>query len=502
MRALVMAAAFVALGSPAPAQTPAAALRPLVIPFEHASRDPQSHWLSEAVAVILTDDLVALGAPAITRDDRLRAVERLRVPPVAALSHATVIRLGQLVGAGEVILGSIEVSDQWIEIRARQLRIESGRLLPDIVERVPRADLFGALGRIARRIGPASTVTPEQMERSHPPLAAMEQYVRGLIAQAPTAQIGFLTQALKLAPSFQRTRLELWRIHTDQDEHTQALAAVRDVPSDHRLARQARFLAALSMLQLGQAQEAFDTLTALNTAAPDSALFNNLGVVQLRRGAKAAGGSPIWFFSEAARLDAADPDLFFNLGYAYWFERDAQAAMYWLREAVRRNPADHAAHYVLGVALQAAGNAAEAAREKELATRLSSDYEELEARQPNAVPRGLERLKTDLDMPSALRVENVLVQAEQRDLRELAAFHLEAGTRAYEAGRDADAIGELRRAVYLSPYHAEAHLLLGRAYLRSGRVADAVDAFKIAVWSEDSPAARAALAEAESKVAK
>ena len=56
--------------------------------------------------------------------------------------------------------------------------------------------------------------------------------------------------------------------------------------------------------------------------------------------------------------------------------------------------------------------------------------------------------------------------------------------------------------MYLSPYHAEAHLLLGRAYLRSGRVADAVDAFKIAVWSEDSPAARAALAEAESKVAK
>jgi len=83
-----------------------------------------------------------------------------------------------------------------------------------------------------------------------------------------------------------------------------------------------------------------------------------------------------------------------------------------------------------------------------------------------------------------------------------AAFPSEAGTRAYEAGRDADAIGELRRAVYLSPYHAEAHLLLGRAYLRSGRVADAVDAFKIAVWSEDSPAARAALAEAESKVAK
>ena len=35
-------------------------------------------------------------------------------------------------------------------------------------------------------------------------------------------------------------------------------------------------------------------------------------------------------------------------------------------------PADDEAHYVLGVALQAAGNAAEAAREKELAQQLGA----------------------------------------------------------------------------------------------------------------------------------
>ena len=52
-----------------------------------------------------------------------------------------------------------------------------------------------------------------------------------------------------------------------------------------------------------------------------------------------------------------------------------QAAIYWLREAVRSNPADGEAHFVLGAALAAAGNAAEAAREKELARRLSSTYE-------------------------------------------------------------------------------------------------------------------------------
>jgi Tfp pilus assembly protein PilF len=48
----------------------------------------------------------------------------------------------------------------------------------------------------------------------------------------------------------------------------------------------------------------------------------------------------------------------------------------------------------------------------------------------------------------------------------------------------------------LSPYLAEAHLLLGRLYLRGGRPSEAVEALKIALWSEESVAAHLALAEA------
>ncbi len=50
--------------------------------------------------------------------------------------------------------------------------------------------------------------------------------------------------------------------------------------------------------------------------------------------------------------------------------------------------------------------------------------------------------------------------------------------------------------MYLSPYQAEAHLLIGRIHLRAGRVPEAVAAFKIALWSEESAAGHAALGEA------
>jgi len=78
----------------------------------------------------------------------------------------------------------------------------------------------------------------------------------------------------------------------------------------------------------------------------------------------------------------------------------------------------------------------------------------------------------------------------------VAAFHLESGRRLFQAERDADAIAELRRAIYLSPYDREAHLLLGRLYLRGGQVADAIDELKISIWSDDRADARVTLAQA------
>ena len=474
------------------------AQRQLVVPFENVSKEAQSYWLSEASASILTDDLIALGAPTITREDRVRAFDRLRVPVSATLSHATVIRLGQLVGATTAVVGSVQVKGQDLIVRARSIRIDAGRMAPEIVESGPLAEIFAIYGRVARRLAPASKVTAEVMEQGHPPIAAFEQYIKGLLAHAPASKISFLAQALRVEPSFHRVRLELWNAYTDLSEHQQALAAVRDVPAAHRLSRQARFLGAVSMVHLAQYQPAFTALRELNAVRADPAILNNLGVVQLRRPTGPPGENAIAYFRAATQADDSDADLFFNLGYAYWLQKDVTSAVQWLREAVRRNPADDAAHYVLGVALQAGGSATEAAREKELARRLSSDYAEWEAKQGgrNDVPRGLERIKTDVDVPAALRLESAIVAVEQRDQRDLARFHFEAGQRAYQAERDGEAISALRRAVYLAPYDAAAHMLLGRVYLRGGRSDEAIDEFKIAIWSDDTVGAHLALAEA------
>ena len=81
----------------------------------------------------------------------------------------------------------------------------------------------------------------------------------------------------------------------------------------------------------------------------------------------------------------------------------------------------------------------------------------------------------------------------QRDQQETAAFHLARARPLVDQRRDTEAIEALRRAIYLSPYADEPHLLLGTLYRRGGRLQEAIDAFKIAIWSRETAAAHVAL---------
>jgi len=471
----------------------------LVIPFENGTREPRLYWLAEASAVLLTDDLSALGAPVLSRDDRLQAFEQLRVPPVATLSEATIIRVGRVVGAAQVVVGTYSVLGETISVRVRAIRLDSGRISAEVVEGGPLVELFGVFARVARRLVPESVVSIEDMERGHPPLAAFEQFVKGVLAENPATQTAFLKESLRLAPDFHRSRIALWHVLTDQGDHQQALDIVRVVPPGDPQSRNARFLGSVSLIELARNAEAVTVLTELQRDKPDAAILNNLGVAQLRRPpASTVGATPVSYFRQAVSLSPDDANLAFNLGYASWLARDVPGAITWLRESVRRNTADDAAHYVLGVGLQAAGNVAEGQREKDLAKRLSSTYVEWDARPSNtpAIPPALERIEMTLDAGTSPRIEEALAAAGQRDQREQAVFHLDAGRRLVEEGRDAEAIGELRRTIYLTPYDREAHLLLGRAYLRTGGAQEAIDELKISIWSDDRIDAHLLLADA------
>jgi len=104
---------------------PAPPPRILVAPFEAPARDGRTYWLGEAVAVLIAEDVNARKLGAITRAARERAYEQLHLPANAVLTRATVIKVGQLAGATQVIVGDVQVDGDTLTIRARPIRIDS-----------------------------------------------------------------------------------------------------------------------------------------------------------------------------------------------------------------------------------------------------------------------------------------------------------------------------------------------------------------------------------------
>ncbi|HVB37725.1 MAG TPA: tetratricopeptide repeat protein, partial [Vicinamibacterales bacterium] len=358
--AVLLTLAFIALPARRGAAQgpPARCERVLVLPFQDLHHVGRIYWLTEAAAVLLTDDFHQSGFPVVTREDRRRAFDRLQIPVDTALTDATAIRIARLVGASQVVLGTLSLDTRAghgdeLVAHARRIRIDAGRLDAPVVDRAPLRDLFTLFARLTRRLAPAATATEQQLAAGHPPLVAFEDYVKGLLAQNPATQARYLRSSITLDPGLDRARLALWSLYSEQGNDAEALEAVKAVAADSRFGAQARFRRALSLIRLKQYDDAWTVLSELSPGHPPAAVLNNLGAVALERGGPDGLRQAAYYFTRAVKADPDHADYCFNLGYTYWRQKDARAAVHWLREAVRRNPADGDAHFVLAAALRA-----------------------------------------------------------------------------------------------------------------------------------------------------
>lgn len=496
--ALVAMLSVASVQTTGPAQTVASATSPvLVMPFVVDAAPGTSglagapYWFGEAAAIALTDALAALGVSAASRDERVGVFDALQLPLNASLTRATIIRTGEVIGASAIVVGEVRLADR-VSVRARVIDLASGRQFPDVIADGSSSEFFALFSRIAQGLsahlattGPAVVLPPRAS------VEAFEDYVKGLVATGPDVQVRFLESALAHPPIDPRTLIALWRARTAQGDHAKALAAAMRVPATARESHAARLLSAQSLMALKRYEEGFKALEALHKDAPAASVSNAIGILQMRRGGAPQGGTPAYFFNRAIDEARGDPEIAFNLGYAYALAGDAPSAVYWLREVVRRQPADGAAHLVLSALLVSQAKSVEAQREFDLA-RLLGAAEGATAVPTDRIPRELERLQTDL-YPSLVHQAAPAAQ----DQAQTAAYYLERGRRLAEEVRDREAIDELRRAIYVSPYLDEPHLLLGRVLQRAGRLKEAVDEFTLALWCQETADAHAALASAQ-----
>ena len=326
---------------------------------------------------------------AISRDERVRAFEELHLPLSATLSRATVIKVGELLGASELVIGTFRVQDRSLTVQAHTIRVDAGRVRQPVTETRPahgavrssrspgpqpdaRA-VVGAAGSDARRTAAARRLRElHQRPRRNQALGSRDVPGDG-------------------APGFSGVRsgptVALGGTHRS-GRSTAALAAVRAIPSSSAAVSHGRAsVAATSMLNLQRYDDAFETFGGLlqapgAAAVPGlptrGAVDNNLGVIQIRRGGTPQTGTRNLLPDQGHRSRIRAPPTTSSISATPTPSTGTfRGPSTGCARRVRRDPADADAHFVLAAALQATGSAVEAGRERDLARQLSSRYEEL-----------------------------------------------------------------------------------------------------------------------------
>ena len=214
------------------------------------------------------------------------------------------------------------------------------------------------------------------------PLAAFEQYVKGLLADTPAAQVPLLTKALRIKPDYAAARIALWQAHDGSGRASRR-------PS-RRVAPVGRGVAAVRWRRgssgavahsiCATMPPAWHTLAALHARAPSALVLNNMGVVRLRSAAPSPEVGPAdVVLQPGAHARSARSGLPLQPGLRVLAGRRLRGGRVLAARggAARARPTP-AAHALLAQVLFAGGHAAEAARELALAQRLSAAFEGLD----------------------------------------------------------------------------------------------------------------------------
>jgi tetratricopeptide (TPR) repeat protein len=452
----------------------AAAGTVLVLPPDAPPGRPEA-WVAELVADQLPRSLAFLGAPAVERADRLQAHVALEIPLVS-LTRATSIRMAEALGASRVVTGEYGVDAGTLTLSVRLLDVERGALSAPITAKGPldtAADLVDALAwDIALAVSPPPTHTRDELLflRNGVSFEAVKTHAEGLGARGPAARIRTVRRALTLAPAFHPARLSLGRLLLDQREFSAAHETLARIPAESPVWRTARFLQGIALLEVGRYREAASLYAALAAAQPSAAALNNQALALLRDGDRGTRASDV--LRQAAAMSPDSLDTAFNLGWALLVEGEADAAVFVLRELAGRAPLDRHGRLLLAWALGLAGRTSEQDGEWKAVAALAPGFET--QTRPD-LTRRFERIR-----PSERAFEP---EKDSRTPAELAASLLARAQKLHEGGDTEGAMKEAVRAAYLDPGNRKVNLLMARLHRLRGAREDALDQFRVFLWS-------------------
>jgi tetratricopeptide (TPR) repeat protein len=466
----------------------------VVIPFANASPTPGLEWLGESFPETFHEQLNSPVLYIVSREERLRAYDRQGVPAGVHASRATLYRIAEQMDVDYAVLGSYRYDGTRLTASAQLLDMRAPRLLPEVTESAPLAELATLQSALAwdllRLIRTDFSVPKDKYMASAAPmrLDALENYVRGTLATTVEEKILHYRDAVRVNPNYAEAWLELGKIYYAESDYEAAMAAHERIQASSEVAREANFylgLAAYGHGDFAKAESAFEFVAA---RLPLAEVYNNLGVVAARRGQKKAADC----FERAIQNDPSDADYHFNLAVTLAQAGDHAGAAHELRATLDRRPNDAEAKLMLDSLAPVAGHVvASGATSKVDVERINRNYEEDAFRQMTTQMGGWAEQRFALSDPQAHARYHVELGKEllahgfgteaEAEFRHAATVDpsstapLTALAEDYDERGDARAARAQAEAALRIRESAEAYLILGRLDLREDRMEAAVE---------------------------
>jgi tetratricopeptide (TPR) repeat protein len=346
-----------------------------------------------------------------------------------------VYQIAQELDADYVVMGHFAFDGQTFTAQAHVMDTNRLRLGPEFKESGPLNDLIRIQTALAWDILDGLKVpgipAKAQFVAQFPPmrLDALENYVRGVLAVNPEEKIKRFQAVVKLEPTHTLALLQLGKAYYEMRNYEQAMNWLAKVPKGDAKRNEAEFFLGLAAFYANQMDKADAAFRELSNRLPLTEIFNNLGVVEARRGDKSART----YFEKSVETDPNDPDYHFNLAVELYREGDTEGAARELRSALQLNNDGEAKGFLEAIAS---------------GTPLSR------------VP--LERIKRNYDESSFRQVAMELQNAEEARLAQTdpahhAQFHVQRGQELLQEGLIRQAEKQFREAVTLDSQNAAAH---------------------------------------------
>jgi Tfp pilus assembly protein PilF/TolB-like protein len=418
----------------------------LVVPFENQSKAPGLEWIGDSFSELLQERLDSPTVYVLSREDRIRAYDRLGIPVELRPSRPTIYRIAEQLDVDYVVLGEYNFDGRSFTTTAQLLDMRRTRLLPEMKESGPLLNLIdvqtGLAWQILHNLFPSFATSRDAFVADASPvrLDAFENYIKGVIAPTTDEQIQHLREAVRLSPAYPQALLRLGKAHYQERQYEQAVAWLSRISQDDAAALEAHFYLGLSEYYQNQFPRAESAFAFVAERLPLSEVYNNLGVVADHRDRVAAEV----YFQKAIAEDPNDADYHFNLAVELYRGGDFVGASRQLHDALAQKPADADAKSLAEMIGASSQHGVVAASIKLPQPRIRTNYDESTFRQ----------LALKISAAAELRLAKT-------DPRTHAQFHVDRGHQLLKQGFVTEAEHEFREATALDASNAGAHAGLG-----------------------------------------